>query len=77
MGMRGGTLEAMLSAYKDELSQDRYTPAYAQRLRRRKVEVVSKKVKKKLNDDALLKKLEGLTAPDDDAPQKKAGARRR
>ena len=75
--MRGDTLEAMLSAYKDELSQDRYTPEYAQQQRRRKVDVVSKKVKKKLNDDALLKKLEGLTAPDDDAPQRKAGARRR
>lgn len=77
MGMRSDTLAAMLSAYKDEISQDRYTPEYAQQQRHRKVEVVSRKTKKKLNDDALLKKLEGLTAPDDDAPQKKAGARRR
>lgn len=76
--MRSDTLEAMLSAYKDVLTQEHYTPEFTARQRRRKFVSVTKKVKKQLDDDALLKKLEGLTAPEDTAPpKKKAGARRR
>ena len=78
LGMRSDTLEAMLSAYKNVLTQEHYTPEFTARQRQRKVEVATKQVKKLLNDDALLKKLEGLAAPEDTAPpKKKAGARRR
>ena len=75
--MRSDTLEAMLNAYKDELTQGTYTPEYAAYLRRSKKAVVRQKTKNKLSDDALLRKLEGLTAPDETAPAKKVGARRR
>ena len=75
--MRGDSLEAMLNAYKDELNQDTYTPEYARYQRRRKKAVVQQKNKNKLSDDALLRKLEGLTAPEEMPPSKKAGARRR
>lgn len=77
LGMRNDALEAMLTAYNDELTQIKYTPAYTKLKRERKLEEVTKTVKKKLDDDALLKKLEGFTAPEDEAPRKKAGARRR
>jgi hypothetical protein len=77
LNMREDALEAMLSAYRDELTQHRYTPAYAASQRRRKVAAVTKKVRKQLDDNALLKKLEGFTAPEEKAPAKKAGARRR
>jgi len=75
--MRGDSLEAMLSAYKDELTQVTYTPAYADFKRQYKKSAVRTKSRKKLNDDALMKKLEGLTAPEEEAPAKKAGARRK
>jgi len=78
LGMRSDTLEAMLSAYKNVLTQEYYTPDYTARQRLRRNQVVSKKVKKQLDDDALLKRLEGLNTPEDTAPpKKKAGARRR
>lgn len=67
----------MLSAYKDELTQVKYTPGYAQEFRRRKRATVAQQVKNKLDDEALLKKLEGFTAPEEKAPPPKAGARRR
>jgi hypothetical protein len=67
----------MLDVYRDELTQVAYTPAYAAKLRHRKVAVSTKKVKKKLDDEALLRKLEGFTAPDEKAPPTKGGARRR
>jgi len=75
--MRSDSLEAMLNAYKDELTQVNYTPEYAEYQRRRKKTLASRTTKKKLADDALLKKLEGFTAPEETAPQTKAGARRR
>ncbi len=68
---------SMLNAYKDELTQITYTPEYAKRQRLRKTVEVVQTVKKKLDDDALLKKLEGFSAPEEKAPPKKAGARRR
>jgi len=77
LGMRSDTLEAMLSAYKDELTQVSYTPGFAAYQRRRKKAVIQRKTKNKLSDDALLRKLEGLTAPEEMPPPKKAGARRR
>lgn len=77
LGVRAIDIEAMLNAYKDELTQVVYTPEYAKRQRQRKTVEVVQKTKKKLDDDALLKKLEGLTAPEEKAPPKKAGARRR
>jgi hypothetical protein len=77
LGMRSDTLEAMLNAYKDELTQTSYTPGYAAYQRRRKKAVRQQKKKKKLSDDALLRKLEGLTAPEEMPPPTKAGARRR
>ena len=67
----------MLNVYKDELTQATYTPEHAARRRRIKAATVTKTVKKKLNDDALLQRLEGLTAPDNEVPPPKAGARRR
>jgi len=67
----------MLNAYKDELLEVKYTPAYAAQLRNRRNEVVTKKAKKQLDDETLLKRLERLTVPDDKGPAKKAGARRR
>jgi len=75
--MRSDSLEAMLNAYKDELTQTSYTPGYAAYQRKRKKAVIQQKTKNKLSDDALLRKLEGLTAPEDTASAKKAGARRR
>lgn len=75
--MRDATLEAMLSAYKNELTQVTYTPEFVDQQRRQKKAVVRQKVKNKLSDDALLKKLEGFTAPEEKAPPKKAGARRK
>jgi hypothetical protein len=75
--MRSDALEAMLSAYKNELTQVNYTPEFVDQQRRQKKSVAKQKVKKKLDDDALLKKLEGFTAPEETAPPKKAGARRR
>jgi hypothetical protein len=77
LNMREDTLGAMLNTYRDELTQVRYTPAYAAYLRRRKAAVVSKKIRKQLDDDTLFKRLEGMTAPEETAPAKKAGARRR
>lgn len=75
--MRSDSLEAMLNAYKDELLQVTYTPEYAAYRRKRKKSEIIQKTKNKLSDDALLKKLEGLTAPEEELPPKKAGARRR
>lgn len=76
--MREDTLEAMLRTYREELTQIRYTPAFAEYKRRSKVVAVSKKVRKQLDDNALLKKLEKFSAPEDEGPlPKKAGARRR
>jgi len=75
--MRGDSLEAMLNAYKDELTQAAYTPEYRTRMRRLKAAVVKTKSKKKLDDDALLKRLEGLTAPEATTPPAKVGARRK
>jgi hypothetical protein len=74
--MREDTLDAMLTAYNDELTQIRYTPEYAtlQRLRSRKT--ATQKTKNKLTDAALLKKLEGFSAPTTDPP-KKGSVRRR
>ena len=67
----------MLSAYKDELSQVVYTPEYAAYQRKRSQAIIKKQTRNKLSDDALLRKLEGLTSPDETAPVAKAGARRR
>jgi hypothetical protein len=67
----------MLNAYKDELTQVTYTPEYRKRQRHLKTVEVVQTVKKKLDDDALLKRLEGFTAPEETAPPKKAGARRK
>jgi len=75
--MRGDSTEAMLNAYKDELTQGNYTPEYAAYQRRRIRVVVNQKNKNKLSDDALLRKLEGLTAPEEKPSTKKAGTRRR
>lgn len=77
LGMREDWVESMLTTYKDELTQVTYTPEYVKRQRQRKTVEVVQTVKKKLDDDALLKKLEGFTAPEEKAPPKKAGARRR
>ena len=77
LGMRSDSTEAMLNAYRDELTQLTYTPEYADYQRKRKVAVVAVTTQKKLNDDALLRKLEGYAAPEETAPAKKAGARRR
>lgn len=77
LGMRSDTIEAMLNGYKDELTQVTYTPGYVAYQRRRKKAVVQQKTKNKLSDDALLKRLEGLTAPEEMPPPTKAGARRR
>ena len=75
--VRNDALEAMLSAYKDELTQYNYTPEYRKKLRDRKKVVVAQSTRKKLADEALLKKLEGLTVPDAELPPIKQGARRR
>lgn len=75
--MRSDSLEAMLNAYKDELTQVNYTPEYADLQRRRKKAIIGKKKKKKLADEALLKKLDGFSAPEETAPTKKEGARKR
>ncbi len=77
LGVRGDLVDAMLTTYKHELSQVSYTPEYAKWQRRRKTVEVVQQVKKKLDDNALLKKLEGFTAPEEKAPTKKTGARRR
>lgn len=75
--MRSDSVEAMLNAYKDELLQVTYVPEYIAYQRKRKKSEVAQKTKNKLSDDALLKKLEGFTAPEDEPSPKKAGARRR
>jgi hypothetical protein len=67
----------MLDVYKSELTQIRYTPEYAKIHRQRKTVNAVRQVKKQLDDAALLKKLEGFTAPEEKAPPKKADARRR
>jgi hypothetical protein len=77
LGVPRDLVEAMLTAYKDELTQVTYTPEYVKRQRQRKTVEVVRTVKKKLDDDALLKRLEGFTAPEETAPPKKAGARRK
>jgi hypothetical protein len=77
LGGRSDVLEAMLNAYKDELTQDSYTPEYARYQRRRRKAAAQRKTKNKLSDDALLQKLEGLTAPEETKPAEEAGARRR
>jgi len=77
LGMRGDTLEAMLSTYKDELTQTRYTPGYVAYQRRRKKAAVQQQTKNKMSDDALLRKLEGFSTPEEMPPAKKAGTRKR
>lgn len=77
LGVPRDLVEAMLTTYKDELTQVSYTPEYVKRQRQRKTVEVVRTVKKKLDDDALLKRLEGFTAPEETAPPKKAGARRK
>lgn len=68
LGMRSDSLEAMLRAYRDELTQLMYTPEYTDYQRKRKKAVTTKKKKNKLGDDALLRKLEGFSASDDEMP---------
>lgn len=77
LGMRNDSIEAMLNAYKDELTQVNYTPEFVASMRRRTKAVIKQKNKNKLSDDALLKKLEGLTASEETTLPKKVGARRR
>lgn len=66
--MRSDLLEAMLSAYNDELTQIAYTPEYANFKRLQKSQVKKQRAKQRMQDDALLKKLEGYTATDEEVP---------
>lgn len=76
--VRDDYLEAMLNAYKDELTQYTYTPEYRKKQRERKKATTAIATRKKAADDLLLKKLDRLTVKDEDLPPpKKASARRR
>jgi len=77
LGVHSEALEAMLNAYSAELTQNTYTPEYAATQRQRRKTAAQQKTRNKLSDDALMKKLEGLTAPDEATPSKKGGTRRR
>lgn len=77
LNVRSDFIEAMLNAYKDELTQASYTPQYAKKQRQQAKAVASRKTKKKLDDEALLQKLDRLTVPDEKSPAAKAGARRK
>jgi len=68
--MRGDSLESMLNDYRDELTQLTYTPEYAAQVRLRKMTAIIKTTKKQMDDAALLRKLEGFTEPDEEAPKK-------
>jgi len=76
MGMRDGALATMLNGYWETLSQLRYTPEYAEITRQKQLHVTVQRDKKAVSDATLLKKLAGLTNPDEKAPNKK-GSRRR
>lgn len=77
LGVPETTTRTMLEGYNDVLHQAVYTPEYAKIQKQRKRKAAAKKVKKKLDDEALLRRLERLTEPDEPGPQEKAGARRR
>jgi len=76
MGMRDGALATMLNGYWETLSQLRYTPEYAEITRQRLRQTTVHRDKKAVSDATLLKKLEGLTSPDEKTPSKR-GSRRR
>lgn len=77
LNVRPDYVDAMLNAYKNELTQVNYSPEFAKSQRLRKKATAVRRTKQKLDDDALLRKLERFDVPDEKAPPKKVGARRR
>lgn len=77
LGVPETTIRAMLEGYSDVLYQAVYTPEFAKIQKQRKKKATARQVKKKLDDEALLRRLERFTEPDEPGPQGKAGARRR
>lgn len=75
--VRNDALEAMLGAYRAELSQDNYRPAYRAAQRMKKLKEVTQTAKKRMDDEALLKRVEKMTASDDEVPVKPQRSRRR
>jgi len=66
----------MLDRYGDELTQLTYHPAYRTQQRQKLKQAVAKRTKKKLDDEALLKRLDKFTVTDDEFAPKKTKSNR-
>lgn len=77
LGVSDSVLEAMLSTYKLELTQAKYTPEYAVFQRQKKKQAVAKQQKKKSSDDALMKRLDSYAEPEEQTSPQKRGTRKR
>lgn len=58
LGVNPGAVNTMLKAYRAVVSEYAYTPEYAEDLKAKRLEEVTKKLKKQTSDDALLKKVQ-------------------